>query len=149
MGHPVGCLASSSETAYQLKGKFCLFLEESLEVTGEFRFFGPWHSASALFGFHVFFPPFLFFFLVFLWVSFFSFPPLATCHWPLHPKPKALEPEKNPKGTREEFERNLRRIRKESERNQKGIWTSTVLVVQYLTRLPCRLLIGETTPPKP
>ena len=39
MGHPVGCLASSSETAYQLKGKFCLFLEESLEVTGEFRFF--------------------------------------------------------------------------------------------------------------
>ena len=60
MGHPVGCLASSSETAYQLKGKFCLFLEESLEVTGEFLFFGPWHSASALFGFHFFFLPFFF-----------------------------------------------------------------------------------------
>ena len=74
MGHPVGCLASSSETAYQLKGKFCLFLEESLEVTGEFRFFGPWHSASALFGFHFFFPPF-----------FFSF--LCSCGFPFSPSP--------------------------------------------------------------
>ena len=75
MGHPVGCLASSSETAYQLKGKFCLFLEESLEVTGEFRFF--LDPGTRLVPFSVFtfsFTPF-----------FFSF--LCSCGFPFSPSP--------------------------------------------------------------